>query len=101
MNIISRPINPNKVNYRQLKGSGLIKRNKLICKLPKCKPEPFPTPTSPKPYLRTKFQFKPLTVTKLPNSNKWRLGSTIYPNFNVLWVNIPQRNFIILKTPNG
>jgi hypothetical protein len=102
MGIISRPHNSANTNYNQLKGSGILPTPNPICKLPKCKPKPLAVPRSPTPRPHKKFPLQPLVAKKLSKKdNRWQLGNTIYPNFNTLWVNIPYKNFTILKTPNG
>lgn len=98
MGIIVRKQNSNNVNYNQLKGSGIYSRGP-ICRLTKCKPAPNPTPTTPKPKTISRRIPTPLCATKVPR-NKWSLNGLTYPDFNSLWVNIPNKAFTILKN-NG
>lgn len=96
-NIISRPHQASRINYNQIKGSGIYQRGS-ICQLDKCKPRPNTTPKSPKPTSLNKTPLTPLNATKLSSKdNKWRLRNTTYPNFNTLWVNIPNGNFTVLR----
>ena len=100
MGIIARKHNPKRVNYNQLKGSGIIPRGP-ICKLEKCVPRPLPTPKKPVPIAARRPWPKPLIATKKsPKDNKWTLNGIRYPDFNSLWVNIPRGSFTVLKT-NG
>ena len=100
MGIIVRKHNPQNVNYNQLKGSGIYSRGP-ICRLNKCVPKSPSTPTMPKPKTIYRSAPKPLCATKNSvKKNKWSLNGAHYPDFNTLWVNIPNKAFTILKT-NG
>ena len=90
--------NPKNVNYDSLKGSGLIYRPDPFCMEEPCKPKPNPTPKGPVPRPKTQGELIPLIATKQgPATNKWELENIIYPTFNSLWVNIPRKQFTLLK----
>jgi hypothetical protein len=100
MGIIVRKHNPQNVNYNQLKGSGLFPRGP-ICMLKKCRPTSRPVPISPVPKSLNRQALSPLCARKQSlKDNKWELNGARYPDFNTLWVNIPNKAYTILKT-NG
>ena len=102
MVIIVRKHNPKNTRFDQLRGTGLLPVPNAICELPKCKPEPLTVPKSPKP--KTSFRPAPTPLCARKSSkkdNKWSLRGITYPNFNSLWINIPQKRFTVLKVPNG
>lgn len=101
MGIIVRKHSSQNTNYNQLKGSGILPRNSQFCKLSKCQAQGLPTPNKPTPKRIQRNPPEPLCATKLsPKDNKWVLNKIHYPDFNTLWVNIPNKAFTILKT-NG